>query len=294
MSRSRPCLTIGFLLALFSLFTGGPARSEETPAPYADLKNELIFHPETALYNTPAAFRVKYEELRLPSASGPALNAWLVPGESDLTFLMFSGNGGNISLLLDRMLGFHRLGFSSLSVDYPGYGASEGRPSEEGTYEAAEAGWKYLTEVKKIPPERIVIYGFSLGGGVASWLAARHQARALILDSTFTKVLDVAAHHAPELQRQLIAVMNGAYDTEARLAEIHGPLLILHSPDDRTVPYEFGLRLYERYVGGPKTMVVGSGGHMDFALNPEYLRAVKTFIASTDEQPQTAQGGSKY
>lgn len=247
------------------------------------LKNKLVFHPQPEYYNNPAAFRLKYNELELNSASGVKLNAWHMPGDRPTTVLLLSGNGGNMAAMLGHIITFNSLGCSSFTVDYPGFGQSEGQPSEEGTYEAAEAAWLYLTEEKKTKPEQIIVYSFSLGGGVAAWLAQKYRPGGLVLDSTFTRLAEVGKTIAPEMADQVEILLGQSYDSQSRLADIRGPLLVIHSREDRLVPYQQGRALYESYQNGPKTMVSGQGGHMDFMLNrSEYLPAIKKFVQSVE------------
>lgn len=247
------------------------------------LKNKLVFHPQPDYYNNPAAFNIKYHELKLNSASGARLNAWHMPGDRPTTVLMLAGNGGNMAVMLGHIITFNSLGCSSLTVDYPGFGQSEGQPSEEGTYEAAEAAWLYLTEKKKIKPDQIIVYGFSLGGGVAAWLAQKYRPGGLVLDSTFTRLAEVGKTIVPEMADQVEILLGQAYDSQSRLADIQGPLLVIHSREDRLVPYQQGLALYETYKNGPKTMVSGQGDHMDFMLNrSEYRPAIKKFVQSVE------------
>ena len=253
----------------------------------SSLVDRFIFHPSAEVYYTPEAFNIRYEQLALRSASGLNLNAWHVPGKSPVTFLIFSGNAGNISVVTDRLVSFYQMGYSSFTIDYPGFGSSEGRPDEAGTYEAAEAAWNYLTETLKLSPDQIVVYGFSLGGGVASWLAAKHPPGALILDSTFTRLADAALKHIPGKEEDLKIVLGDAYDTESRLADIHCPLLVLHGKDDRVVAHDLGVKLYETYRNGSKRMVSGEGDHMDFMLNySAYMSAIKELAASLDRPIQ--------
>lgn len=275
--RLRPNYPRLVLLALFPLLLLATGFDLEP------LKNKLVFHPRPSYYNTPEAFHIKYNELTLNSASGIRLNAWHIPGDRPTTVLLLAGNGGNMAVMLGHIITFHSLGCSSFSVDYPGFGLSEGQPDEEGTYEAAEAAWLYLTEEKKIKPEQIIIYGFSLGGGVAAWLAQKHRPGGLVLDSTFTRLAEVGKTIAPEMAGQVEILLGQSYDSRSRLADIQGPLLVIHSREDRLVPYQQGLELYESYQNGPKTMASGQGDHMDFMLNQsEYLPAIKKFVKSVE------------
>ena len=247
-----------------------------------NLKNSLIFHPDPAIYRTPADLNLKYEDLTLTASDGNELGAWFVPGPGPLTFLIFSGNGGNMSQMADRLAAFRAAGWSALTVDYPGYGRSQGRPGEEGTYQAAEAAWKYLTETRDAKPDQIVIYGFSLGGGVAARLAEERRPGALILDSTFTRLADVPTIYRPWANKIFKLLMNDVYNTAESLKRIDCPLIVLHCAGDTAVPYALGRALFEGYENGPKTLVTGRGDHLDFLFNKnEYLKAIEKFLKDT-------------
>ncbi|MDR1922236.1 MAG: alpha/beta hydrolase [Candidatus Adiutrix sp.] len=232
-------------------------------------KDRLIFYPSDEMWAEPARFKANQEEIWLTTEAGDRLKAWYVPapgGDAAKTVLVLQGNAGNMSMMTDRLIAFRSLGLNSLAVDYPGYGDSSGAPSEEGVYQAAEAAWRWVT-VNKTKPEDVVIYGFSLGGGVASWLAERHPPAALVLDSTFTRLRDVPGYAAPWLKPYFYLVLGNDFDTSSRLGRLNCPLLVLHSPDDNVVPFALGLELFNSYQGGPKEMAVGAGGHMDFMVS---------------------------
>lgn len=260
-----------------------------------NVKERYIFHPVKEVYNTPEPFGLKYEDLTLQTFSGQVVNAWYVPGpdENAPAILLLSGNGGNMTALTDRVVLFHQIGFSVMTVDYPGYGRSTGKPSENASYEAAEAAWRHLTSEKGYKPAGIAVYGFSLGGGVASWLAARRQPGALILDSTFTCLADVPAFHKPDMSFLFHLILWDDFDTKSRLDDIKAPLLVFHSSDDEVVPYALGKELYEAYENGPKMMFTGHGTHTGFALNLDvYLPPLKSVVndlkAATQVETQGA------
>src|SRR5207248_2460746 len=127
----------------------------------------------------------------LKSTDGVKIKGWFIPGVLP-TLLFCHGNAGNISHRLDKLQIFHKLGLNVLLFDYRGYGQSEGVPSESGTYADAEAAYRYLTETRKIPPSQIILYGESLGCAVATEMARRHPAAALILESPFTSTVAMA------------------------------------------------------------------------------------------------------
>jgi pimeloyl-ACP methyl ester carboxylesterase len=174
--------------------------------------------------------------------------------------LFLHGNAGNISHRLDSVQMFHRLGYSTLIFDYRGYGNSAGAPSEEGTYRDAEAAWGYLTGQQHIPACRIVLFGESLGGAVAAWLAARQKPGALVIASGFTSVPDLGQHIYPYLPVRWLARIH--YDTRVYLRAVAVPVLVAHSPDDDMIPYEHGRVLFTT-AKPPKQFLELAGGHND-------------------------------
>jgi len=242
-------------------------------------RDRLIFHPMTKDLGAPAY----YEEFWLTTAAGDRLRAWRLPppkGQPGRTVLFFQGNSGNLSLMIGHLIFLNALGLDVLAVDYPGYGPSPGRPSEEVVYQSAEALWQEAVR-RGAAPQTILIYGFSLGGGVASYLAQKHPPAALVLDSTFTRLRDVPAHYQPWLKPYLKLVLGEAFGTLGRLENIHCPLLVIHSPEDDIVPFDLGLALFQAYRNNVKYFARGQGGHMDFLLNQNLYRTKLGLLLST-------------
>ena len=251
-------------------------------------RDRLIFHPLTENLGTPG----HYEEFWLTTAAGDRLRAWRLPppgGRPGRTALFFQGNGGNLSLMMGHLVFLNSLGLDVLAVDYPGYGPSSGRPSEEAVYQSAEALWREAVR-RGAEPESILIYGFSLGGGVASRLAQDHPPAALVLDSTFTRLRDVPGHDWPWLKPYLKLVLGEAFNTLGRLNHIRCPLLVIHSPDDDIVPFDLGLALFQAFRNNAKFFARGQGDHMDFLLNQNLYRAklesLLSAIPSSSDYPR--------
>jgi len=238
-------------------------------------RDQLIFHPVTETRGHPGHYGLFYEEVWLTTAAGDRIRAWRLPppeGGPGRVALFFQGNSGNLSLLMGHLVFLNSLGLDVLAVDYPGYGPSPGRPSEEAVYQSAEALWEEAVR-RGAAPETILLYGFSLGGGAASHLARNHPPAALVLDSTFTQLRDVPGRHFPWLAPYLKLVLGEAFDTRGRLGRIHCPLLVLHSPGDEVVPFELGETLFQAYRNNVKFFGRGRGGHLDFLLNQSLYRA---------------------
>ena len=230
---------------------------------------------------TPATIGLAYDDVRLTAADGVALHAWFVPGEAARpTVLLFHGNAGNISHRLDKLAVLHGLGVSVLLLDYRGYGQSEGQPDEPGTYRDADAAYDWLLR-RGTGSASLVLYGESLGGAVATDLAARRAVAGLILESTPSSILDVARHHYPMIPVRLF--LSARYDALAKIARVKAPVLILHSAQDEIVPFTMAEKLYAA-ASEPKRLVRLSGGHNDNFLMSAgaYREALQRFLAEAD------------
>jgi fermentation-respiration switch protein FrsA (DUF1100 family) len=251
-------------------------------------QDQLLFQPSSRLLATPDDAGMAYETVRLSTDDGETLHGWWIPapdgsretgpgGPATHTLLFFHGNAGNVSGRLESVQQFHNLGLNVLIVDYRGYGQSTGSPSEAGLYRDAAACWAHLTAQRGIAPEDIVVFGRSMGGGPATWLATREQPGAMILESVFTNVPDVGAHHYSFLPVRALAT--NQFDNESRVPEIEAPTLHIHSRGDRVVPFELGRRVYEA-AAEPKQFLEIQGNHNNgFLVSSEsYLRTIDRFL----------------
>ena len=243
-------------------------------------QSHLVFFPGTGreAVVTPQSYGMRFESVEIRTADGETLAAWWVPAEGARgTVLFFHGNAGNISHRLDYLQMFHRLRYSTLIVDYRGYGMSTGSPSEKGTYLDAEAAWDYARHARLAQPQDIVIAGESLGGAVATWLAAKVGPRAVILHSAFTSVNDLGSQVYWFLPVRFLSRFG--YDNVDNLKRISAPVFIAHSRDDDIVPFAHGRKLYEA-AREPKTFLEMSGGHNDGFIftRPEWVSQLAAFL----------------
>ena len=242
----------------------------------------LLYFPSREILETPADAGLEFEDLQIETDDGERLHGWWVPSHQERTaghMLMFHGNGGNIG---DRVLQAGLLagaGFDVMLFDYCGYGQSSGRPDERGTYRDARAAQRAIVARNDCDPARVVYLGESLGGAIAAELALSSPPRALILQSAFTNLRDVARHHYP-LPR---AVIPDAYPTISRIGSIGAPLLVLHGDRDSTVPLAHGKALYEA-AREPKRLHVFPGlGHNDLlSAGPLYGQIIAEWIGGLD------------
>lgn len=244
------------------------------------LQDNLIFPRSRDIYRTPgdAPFQLEYKDIYL-NVNGMKTHGWLVPLENARGYALFShGNAGNIADRLESILLLRRMGFSVLAYDYGGYGYSEGQPSESRIYADVEAMWQYLKSDLGIAPEKIVIFGRSLGGAAAVHLASKVQPAAVVLESTFTSIPDVV--RGLPLGFLLAPCIRHEFPSLAKIKDIHAPLLVIHSPEDDVIPFSHGRMLFEA-ANEPKTFFEIHGSHNDgFVLSMEsYMQAWNQFIS---------------
>ena len=242
-------------------------------------QSHYIYYPESTLLADPASIGLHFESISFEAKDGVKLSGWFIPKENSKGVILFChGNAGNISHRLDSIQIFHRLGLDIFIFDYRGYGQSAGKPTEQGIYEDANAAWWYLIEQRKVDPNEIIIFGRSLGGAVASWLAKSYTPAALIVESTFTSLPDIAATLYPYLPVRLL--LRSEYNTAKYLSRANCAVLIVHSQDDEIMPFAHGQRLFE-LTKEPKKFLQISGTHNEgFITSREhYEEGLNVFIS---------------
>jgi len=237
----------------------------------------MVYIPARKIVTTPENLGLDYTPIQVTTKDGIKIAGWYIPhSKSAKTILFCHGNGGNISYRQNYISVLHQLGFNLLLFDYRGYGESEGEPDEIGTYYDAEAAWEYLLQEQGVLPQDIIIYGESLGGGVAAYLAEQ-QSRSqvpvggLVLGSTFTSIPDRASELFPYLPVHLLAKYR--YPTLYRLPYITTPILVIHSPEDEIIPFHHGQKLYA-HANQPKMFLQLSGDH-----NTGFIQSLPVYIA---------------
>jgi hypothetical protein len=230
------------------------------------------------------------EDVWLTAEDGVRLHAWFCtpragrggapePVPTDRAVLFFHGNAGNVSHRRAQIESLVALPAAVLIIDYRGYGRSEGSPTEQGLYRDARAAWEYLTTARGFGPARVVVFGESLGGAVAVDLASKVRPCALILQSTFTSIADMAAEVMPFVPRFIIRTK---MDSLEKMARVESPVLVVHSPADEIVPYKFGRKLYEAARGTKQFHEIKNAPHNlthDIG-GAAYYDAVRDFIDS--------------
>ena len=244
-------------------------------------ERRLIYFPTRAHDADPRGLGLAHEELALVAEDGVRLHGWFLPvAGSRLTLLVCHGNGGNVSHRLDRaLLAQAHLGADVLLFDYRGYGRSEGAPDEAGTYRDARAAWRWLI-ARGQRPERIVIFGESLGSAVALQLAldTDGSARALVLESPFASIPEMARAVYPFLP--LWPLVRTRYDNLGKVGRLRVPLLVLHGDRDDVVPFAQGRRVFDAAPGPKRFYAIPGASHNDTYVvgGAAYWRTLQEFL----------------
>ncbi|HLW68199.1 MAG TPA: alpha/beta hydrolase [Gemmataceae bacterium] len=240
-------------------------------------ENYLVYFPTKASSYWDEAPQLPKRDLNFISADGTKIHAWWCPRDGAPGALLYChGNGGNLSMRAEWFRDLQEgLNVSVLAIDYPGYGKSDGRPSEQGCYAAAEAAFDWLTNEAHIPPEQIVLFGESLGGGVATEIATRRPCRALVLYCSFLSVPEVGQHHYRFLPVRRF--MRNRFDNDSKIPGLKIPVFIAHGDADGVIPPSHAMQLFA-IANGPKAIYweAGAGHVMD--PSPAFLAALRDFL----------------
>lgn len=247
-----------------------------------NIEDHFLYYPDAEIVALPEQFGLDYEDLRLRSSDGVTIHAWYVtppPDPPPRAYLLFShGNAGNMSGRLALTDGLVQRGYAVMMYDYRGYGQSDGEPTVPGLYADGEAALAALLD-RAGGPDRVFLFGRSLGGGVTWELALRHPELAgVITDCTFTSVPDMAGRMFP--LSLFSAMVRYPMDNRRKVSQVTLPKLLLHGTDDEVIPFEMGEELGAR-AQAPVTFVPLPGAmHNDtYAADPDlYYGAIDEFV----------------
>jgi hypothetical protein len=244
-----------------------------------------LYFPSREITFRPSHCGLDYEDVTFVSEDDARLHGWWIPFNGNAsyesargTIIMCHGNGGNISDRVDSAANLHSLGFNIFLFDYRGYGRSKGLSTERGLYRDARAAYEVVRSKLDHPDHpRIIAYGRSLGGGVATQLALDKPVDAVILENTFTSIPDMARKMYPGIPLHLIC--RDRYDNKKKMAHLTVPLLIAHSPEDTLIPFDMSQELLA--LAPPNTLFCelrGNHNEAGWQTAPAYWNELQAFL----------------
>lgn len=252
----------------------------------------LLFHPESQHVPNQVAMRFSPQDIFFPSGDGEMLHGWFFKAENpQATVLVFHGNASNISTHVNSVLWLAQSGFNLFVIDYRGFGHSSGEPDLAGVHRDGLAAYKQLLTMPGVDLTRIAILGQSLGGSVASYVAAsapeRERVSLLLLDSSFFSYQQIAREKLAKVfltwpfQYPLSWLFNNDYSAGKWIGKVTAPTVIIHDNSDTIVPFHHGEQLFAA-AREPKTMLTTSGfGHISSFADTAIRDKVAGLIAGS-------------
>jgi len=248
-------------------------------------QTKLIFFPDRQIKSTPDEYGLDYQDVWLDVGKDKVHGWWIPTATSAPALLYFHGNGSNNGDLTEIAAIFHQLEVSVLLIDYRGYGKSSPIfPNEARVYEDAEAAWQYLTQVQKLEPKQVFVYGHSLGGAIALDLAVKHPEMAgLITEGTFTSIKDMAGFMPGLKIFPLNLLVTQRFDSINKIESLQTPLLILHGTSDEVIPPSMAKELFTAAPEPKQLEIFDRAGHNNLPEfgDRQFLSALGQFIQST-------------
>ncbi len=231
-------------------------------------QRRLLYFPDPVRTPPAGLGLAGVEEVVLATSDGERIIAWWArarPGQP--TLLYFHGNGGSLAFRAERIRRYHAAGRGILMMSYRGYSGSTGSPSEAANVADAALGYRYLI-ANGVPAHDIILYGESLGTGVAVQTAARMEVGGVILDAPYTSVVDVGAAVYPFLPVRWLA--KDRYDSLAVIGEVRAPVLVVHGERDTVIPVSMGRQIHAAVTAPKEIVTYPLAGHDDHSLHGSY------------------------
>ena len=244
-------------------------------------ENKIIYHPAkfpVGQWDT-SAIPLPIQEVWFKAEDGVKLHGWYVPHEeAEASFLFFHGNAGNLSHRTENVFFLYNLKLNVFIFDYRGYGKSEGDPDERGIRLDSQAAYDTLMAQPGVSARSLILFGRSLGGAFAAYIASQNPAAGLILESSFTNAKDMAGRMFPILPVGWF--MSSELDTLSYVAHLNVPKLFLHGTADSIIPYTLGRELYQGAAEPKEFYNIAGAGHNNTIRvgGSDYFDKIKEFI----------------
>ena len=244
------------------------------------LEHHFLYFPTTRHEATPASIGLVYEQVDFQATDGTQLSGWLVPGRDKAPVVLFCmGNAGNISHRLETLRLLHELDVTTFIFDYRGYGLSKGKASETGLYHDAAGAMAFLSQ-RGFPPDRVIIFGRSLGAAVGMETALRIPPAGLILEAAFTSISAMGRYHYPLLNLLLGWLIDAKYDNLEKIGNLESSVLLIHGRNDTICPPVMAEELYARAVDRKQLHWIVGANHNNglVAGGAAYREVLRTVI----------------
>lgn len=240
-------------------------------------QRSFLYFPDTSTPELTASGAADFAVVTVGSEDGLDLRHWFRPprDEAGPVVVVFHGNAGHIGHRVPKYRYLLDAGFGLFLAEYRGYGGNPGSPNESDMTADARAVMAQIAD-QGLGGERLVLYGESLGGGVAVKMAAENRVAGLVLESPFTSIAEVAQAHYWYLPARWLVL--DKWDNRNHIGDLTAPLLIIHGEDDRVVPVRFGRELYELAPEPKRALFHPGAGHNNMLAYPEVGAAVVAFV----------------
>ncbi len=238
-------------------------------------QRNLLYHPSENNYQNDEA-KFNYEEVNIKVENEIRLKSWLIKKDFNKfkTLLIFHGNAGDLSNRIYKLNELNKLDINILLISWRGFSGNKGSPSERNLYKDAEASIKWLNK-KNVKNNQIILYGESLGTGVAVEMAKKNHFNSIILESPFTSIENSAKIYYPYLPVKFL--LKDRYDSISKIKMINSPILIMHGEKDDVIPFSMGKKLFEKANHPKHSYFTSNDDHM-MEFNSDLLNEVKNFI----------------
>lgn len=248
---------------------------------YKEFVESFLFFPDKNIINTPESFQIPFQDIFiLNEKDKERYHGWFMEANSQYVILFFHGNAGNISTRISFFKKLYEQNLSILAFDYPGFGKSQGKPTEESCQQTSLLFFHFLQNEKKYPNKKIILWGESIGGSIATLLSLKTHSSSLVLQSTFTNIQEIIHKVAPKIPSFIYHSIQ--FDTKKylkkryQLAKLNKEIktLLIHSREDELIPYTHA-EVLKKYAN---ELFECGGKHSSPKMNEAFFKRIMDFL----------------